>query len=411
MATSPTLIALYSGLIIHRDAISGSLLSKLAALRQAQDEIQVDVVAFCQHTDVDDPAIEVIQGGVPDLMHRETFRRAALHIFEFGIHYDLFNVALMLPSEQMAAVYHNITPRELIPDPIVRSAIERSLNQKHLLARMSKVACVSDLNRRDLIEFGIPEDRLSVLPLPVLTDAWPGSPRGTRSSAEPVRFLFVGRIVKAKGILDLISAAERLVESGETGFELRIAGRAEFGDQITGNAIRNALDSSSLAAILRFTPDVPSDELVDAYRTADAFMMPSYHEGYCVPILEALAAACPVIAYDNSNIPMVSSGLAELVPTGDVDGLARAMRRTVESLRAARSTGQPYVVSTTSGPMQENKWRLAAHRRVSGLRNEHDRGLVAIVRDLLDRQSQASGTESTLEERDPLRIPHAAVKA
>ena len=44
-----------------------------------------------------------------------------------------------------------------------------------------------------------------------------------------------------------------------------------------------------------------------------------------MPVLEALASGCKVISYDNSNLPAISGGLAQLVPTGDVAALAAAI--------------------------------------------------------------------------------------
>jgi glycosyltransferase involved in cell wall biosynthesis len=377
-----TTVALYSGLIIEGDAISASLLAKLAALRRANGKVlDVETVAFCQFSNIDDPDIQIVAGGVLDLLGREDFRRASLHIFEFGIYYQLFNVAHLLAPGQMAAIYHNITPRELISDPEVQAAIDRSMQQKHLLARMSHVACVSEFSRLELLEFGIPASQLSVLPLPGSFDGCPSSLRGGRASSEPVRFLFVGRLVRAKGVLDLLAATRLLVDSGESGFEMFLSGRIDFSDTMTTEGIEGAL--KTMPGVVRCLPDASSEDIAAAYENADVFLMPSYHEGYCVPIVEAFRAACPVIAYDNTNIPLVSGGLADLVPTGDVEGLARAMKQAISSLRAARAERTPYQVATAAGPIPEPEWRALVLQRVDGLQVAHDDGFVALVRDLL----------------------------
>ncbi len=60
-------------------------------------------------------------------------------------------------------------------------------------------------------------------------------------------------------------------------------------------------------------------------READIFTLPTYHEGFCVPIVEALSHGDRVVTYDNSNTPAICNGLGRLVPTGDVDGFARAL--------------------------------------------------------------------------------------
>ncbi len=383
---APTSIALYSGLIVDGDAVSTSLRAKLSALRTARrDGLDVETLAFCQYTNVEDPAIQVVPGGVPDLIARPDFRRASLHVFEFGIHYQLFNVAHLLPPNRMAAVYHNVTPRQLVVDPVVQAAIDRTMYQKHLLERMSHVVCISEFSRLELLDFGIPAERLSVLPLPGSFDTSPGPERGGRPEAEPVRFLFVGRLVRAKGVLDLLAAVKCLLDSGETGFEVILAGRRAGSDNLAIEGITQALESPTTAPFVRFMPDASSEDLSAAYTKADVFVIPSYHEGYCVPIVEAFGAGCPVIAYDNTNMPLVSGGLADLVPTGDVDALAWALKRAVEGLRTARSLNTPFMVTTASGSMPEPEWRLAALDRVRGLRAAHDHGFVALVRRLLNR--------------------------
>ncbi len=381
-------VALYSGLIVDGDAISASLRAKLAALRMAQSRgLDAEVVAFCQYTNVDDPAIRVVPR-VPDLLTTPGFREVSLHVFEFGIHYQLFNVAHLLRPEQMAAVYHNITPRELIVDPVVQAAVDRSLLQKHLLARMSHVACVSEFNRQDLLEFGLPADRLSVLPLPAYIEGDPPPPRGGRPAADPIRFLFVGRLVRAKGVLDLLSTIQSLLDSGQSGFEVRVVGRTDGSDTATTERIAEALGDSRMAGALRFQPDASSDDLTAAYREADVFVLPSYHEGYCVPIVEAYLAGCPVIAYDNTNIPYVSGGLAHLVATGDVAALAKAMQGAIDDLRAARQHGGDYRVSTATGAIAERQWRERVRKEIWGLRVAHDEGFVALVQKLLQSRSQ-----------------------
>lgn len=381
-------IALYSGLIVSGDAVSSSLRAKLAAIRMARMRgIPVEAVAFCQHTDVYDPAIQVVPG-LPELLASPAFHRADLHVFEFGIAYQLFNVAHLLPSERMASVYHNITPKELVLDPVVQTAIERSLDQKHLLARMAHVACISEFSRQELVAFGIAPERMSVLPLPVSVEGPLPSPREERSSSDPVRFLYVGRLVKAKGVLDLLTATRLLVGAGVDGVELCLIGRMDSSDSQTTTAIEQALHDDSLSTVLRFCPNASPEALNAAYRDADVFVMPSYHEGYCVPIVEALQARCPVIAYDNSNIPFVSAGLAKLVPTGDVAALVQQMRQAVAALRTAREDGGNYRIATENGPIPEKEWRALAQGRVSGLRAMHDDGFVALIQRLLDTSTR-----------------------
>lgn len=381
-------VALYSGIIIERDAISGSVRRKIDLLRgEPGRQLGIEPIAFCQHSNVDDPAIRAVGDSVLDLARHPDFTEAALHIFEFGIHYNLFNASLLLPERRMAAVYHNITPRELVTDPLAQQAVDRAMTQKNLLFRMSHIGCVSEYNRRDLIDFGLPEEKLSIVPLPALTEVRPGRPRGTRPADDPIQFLFVGRLVRAKGVGDLLRAAWELADSGETGFRIRVIGPSDFSDPETSDYVLRTLEDPRLGRLVSCSRGVSSTELAAAYTDADVLVMPSYHEGFCLPVIEAFSAGCPVIAYDNSNLPYVTAGLAPLVPTGDVSQLAAAMRTMIERLRRSRSGQDPFRVPTASGDLPEEKWRDCAEATTRDLPEIHDRSFLHLVRQLLAQNS------------------------
>jgi glycosyltransferase involved in cell wall biosynthesis len=71
---------------------------------------------------------------------------------------------------------------------------------------------------------------------------------------------------------------------------------------------------------------------LEVLQDADLFVLPTYHEGFCVPIIEALASGCRVISYDNSNVPDVSAGFAKLVETGNKAALTQAMSDVIDEI-------------------------------------------------------------------------------
>ncbi|MEX2015013.1 MAG: glycosyltransferase family 1 protein [Candidatus Hydrogenedentales bacterium] len=81
---------------------------------------------------------------------------------------------------------------------------------------------------------------------------------------------------------------------------------------------------------------VPHGELPLFYSTADAFVFPTHYEGFGLPLLEALACGCPVVASDNTSVPEVTGDAALLAAADDVDAQAANVRRvlTDEALRA-----------------------------------------------------------------------------
>ncbi|MDQ7773259.1 MAG: glycosyltransferase family 1 protein [Elusimicrobiales bacterium] len=79
------------------------------------------------------------------------------------------------------------------------------------------------------------------------------------------------------------------------------------------------------------TSRIPAETLVSCYRGAIGFVFPSLHEGFGVPILEAMACGCPVITSDVTACPEVAGDAAILVAPHSVDAIAHAMRRLIGS--------------------------------------------------------------------------------
>ena len=356
-------VALYSGIYVKADAISTSLHYKRQILRALSDAgAPLRVTVFTQGSDyAGEPGVCCV-GTVPDLMLQPDFHAAGIHLFEFGIRYDLFNAVFLVPPEKpVLAVYHNVTPPELADSAEGRDALLHSLVQKHNLARADRVACDSPFNRDDLIATGIPADRLSVLSLPPAIDPLP---RERRVEADTVELLFVGRMVPAKGISDLLRAVGLLRARGVHGVRLTLAGNTTFSSASCLQELREVVSSDATEVVVQVVPSPDSAMLSRLYAQCDALVMPSYHEGYCMPVVEAYAAGCYVIAYDSTNLPNVVGGLGTLVPTGDVEALADALAGYVDAVHAARRRGAE-LPALPLGPaaMPAGEWQraVAAH--------------------------------------------------
>ena len=90
-------------------------------------------------------------------------------------------------------------------------------------------------------------------------------------------------------------------------------------------------DRAELGPALRELGRVPDSELRALYASATVFAFPSLHEGFGLPVLEAMVAGVPVVASDIPAIREVAGDAAVLVPPGDADAWAEALSRVLES--------------------------------------------------------------------------------
>ena len=357
-AASALRLALYSGVCVRHDAISNGLRLKLnAADRWRAAGSDVTATGFVHFTDYDDRRLRKVDS-VSLLLRSPEFRGANLHVFEFGIYYPLFDAVFVVPDGvPIIGVYHNVTPPALADDPDTRAVLERSLVQRHNLSRADHVVTHSDYSRQELIGLGLTPDRVSVIPLP------PGggigcSPAPLRKPQGPVKLLYVGRFVRSKGVLDLLEAVASLPRAARHPFEVILAGNPALSSRAVLEQIQTRCDGD-LAGLVRLVLAPDQMELAALYADADVFVIPSYHEGYCVPVVEALASGCHVVAYDSSNLPFVLAGLGSLVVTGDVAMLATSLAKVIDRFGAARTGTAPLRLPTGRGDLDEATWRKA----------------------------------------------------
>jgi glycosyltransferase involved in cell wall biosynthesis len=185
---------------------------------------------------------------------------------------------------------------------------------------------VSDRSRAS---FQVPEDRVVLIPNSVDVDRFESSRTSWR---EPAAFGAVGSLLPVKGHRHLIRAFGR-VERERPGVTLRIAGEGPE---------RGALEELIRSEGLLGKVDLPGavDDVAGFLRDIDVFVHPSLQEGMSVAVLEAMAAAKPVVATEVASLPEELGGHAgEIVPVADEDALAAAMLRLLDDPEDARRMG------------------------------------------------------------------------
>jgi glycosyltransferase involved in cell wall biosynthesis len=230
------------------------------------------------------------------------------------------------------------------------------------------IVCPSAHTAREVIAAGIAPDRVVVAP--------PGTERpaeaaGPAAAAEPatdgdggraVRLLAVGTLTPRKGHLDLVEA---LAELGALDWRLDCVGSLER-DPHCAAAVRRAIEAHRLGGRIALLGELPAAGLDAAWRRADAFVLPSLHEGYGMAFAEALVRGLPIVATRAGALPETVPADASLqVPPGDVGALRGALRRLLgdAALRATLAAGARRAgAALPDWPTAVDRWAGAVDR-------------------------------------------------
>lgn len=315
-------ISVIHGICVRNDAISNAIADNIGWLREAGHEVILFAYA-CEHA-----VPHRLVRDVTDILPDPHFRASDAVIFHFGIVYPLFDLIMLAPERaRRLVVFHNITPRQFA-GPQHHASIDQSFAQMGNMIFADHVACDSASNLAVLRAAGV-KTPASVLPLAVHGRRAPSAAKAGHADGV-VRLLFIGRLVQSKGVADLLDAVERCLQADSTArIALDLVANLGFSDAALVAAVRTAASDwpqrYGARATLRLHGDAPDELKQRLLADADIFILPTYHEGFCVPIVEALSAGCRVVCYDNSNTPAIAGGHARLVPTGDIAALAQAI--------------------------------------------------------------------------------------
>jgi len=201
-------------------------------------------------------------------------------------------------------VYHNITPPEFLEDPGTQAYAIKGYSQLSLFRGIvESTIAVSSFNARQLSSRGFGD----VTVIPLLKDFTairysPHSKTPYYDESAVIRLLFVGRGVPHKCQHELIEFVEKVRSIAGVPLGLVLVGKFD-----EGSAYRSRLDRlvgrAALGRAVKITGPVTDEELFGWYRAANAYVSLSEHEGFGVPLIEAMAFDLPVIAYASSAVP------------------------------------------------------------------------------------------------------------
>jgi glycosyltransferase involved in cell wall biosynthesis len=180
-------------------------------------------------------------------------------------------------------------------------------------------------------------DELSIPPGHVVV-APPGPPRwtagGRQSPRNPAGYLlFVGTLEPRKNLGALLDAYALLRASEAALPPLRIAGRAPP----SAAAWLRRMSEPPLAGRVDYVGYVPDDQRRALFEGASLLVLPSWHEGFGLPVLEAMTLGVPVVTSDRGALPEVTADAGLCVSPDEPGALADAIRRVLQDQALAEA--------------------------------------------------------------------------
>jgi glycosyltransferase involved in cell wall biosynthesis len=250
-------------------------------------------------------------------------------ILHFAMPSPMTAALATLPGTRVLC-YHNVTPPAFFApfDPGLTALTTRGRAElETLVDRVDLALGVSEYNRRELEDLGFAPT--GVMPLLIdtsrLTDA-PAVPALERMLQDGlVNILFVGRLAPNKKIEDHIRLAEQYKRYVDVYYRFIFVGRHDAVPRYYA-AVRGLINEYRMLSDRFWFPGPASNaELGAYYRNAHAYVSLSEHEGFCVPLVEAMSMDVPVLAYGAAAVPETLGGAGVCFTPKDLEFAAELL--------------------------------------------------------------------------------------
>jgi len=272
--------------------------------------------------------------------------RGDLTIFHYALPSPMTAAFASLDSGRILQ-YHNVTPASFFApyDPsLCRLA---SLGRQELATLAGRVELAlgdSEYNRHELESLGFAPTGV----FPIAVDTARVTRRDPRPALEEilddglVNFLFVGRIAPNKKIEDHIRLAEHYKRYVDAYYRFIFVGRCDVVPRYYSMVRALMTEYRLLNDRFVFTGPVPDEELAVYYRHAAVYVSLSEHEGFCAPLVEAMATDVPILAYSAAAVPDTLDGAGVQFAPKDLELAAELLGALAfdDDLRAAVIAGQ-----------------------------------------------------------------------
>jgi glycosyltransferase involved in cell wall biosynthesis len=278
----------------YGDAIGGHVQALRGIFRSRG--FRSDIFAQTRH-----PKVRTLARDYPE--YRKFDRRDGVCFYHFSIGSSLSEFFARLQGRKVL-IYHNITPSEYLRGVNRRAEFECRRGRKELRALAGRVDLTiadSEFNGRELKGMGF--ERVEVLPIIVDLAAYdlPPSRELLKDFDDGwTNVLHVSRFVPNKKIEDVVKSFA-LYKKINPRSRLLLVGTDVSFENYSG-AVRDLVVKLGVGDV-HFPGHVSFPELCTYYRLADVYLLMSEHEGFCVPLLEAMHFEVPIIAFHAAAVP------------------------------------------------------------------------------------------------------------
>ncbi len=291
---------------------SANVLPKRSNLKLLEARTRLPTALYNQ---VEDAVISRhISRSSPDVFHSTYYTRASRSI---------------IPS--VVTVYDTIY--ELFPECFPAGIDHLFGRKREVILNADRIIAISQNTKKDLISiYGLPEDRIEVVYggidtrkfKPVQDEEMKSSFRREHGLSKPY-FLYVGRRTGYKNFQVLLRAFSQCPCRYD--FMLVAVGS----EPTLSPGEMQTIEEHNLSNGVKFLGQLSMDELILAYDNAHAFVMPSLYEGFGLPVLEAMACGCPVLASDNSSLQEIVGDEGILFDPDSLDSISQALERAADA--------------------------------------------------------------------------------
>ena len=227
-------------------------------------------------------------------------------------------------AETLVVNYHNVTPPEYYApwdNGMARHQLLAQSQLRELAPRAALGLAVSTFNEAELRAAGF--RHTSVVPPAAMLPAGGAPALAVRPpTRRGSRWLSVGRLAPNKAIELAVMALLVTRAHDDHNATLDVVGRSAVSSYTA--ALQRFVDELGLRAAVTFSGALSDDALVDRLRSADVLVATSRHEGFGVPVLEAMSSGLPVVANEAGALPEVVGDAGLLVDAENPYALAEA---------------------------------------------------------------------------------------